>query len=179
MIKDEPLSLLKIFSVIYKYISRLEEFFVGAGLLAITVVVFINVLTRYLLNYSFSWAEELTRYLMVAVAFIGAAICSRRGIHLGIDFFFSMLPDKIRKIVAILISGVGAAFTFVLTLLSIQLIENLVETGQRSAAMNVPMTFVYASIPIGCGLMALHFIIGAFFHLAEREVALKASEKED
>jgi C4-dicarboxylate transporter DctQ subunit len=161
----------------YKYLSHGEEIFAGAGLLAVTVVVFMNVLTRYFLSFSFSWAEEITRYIMVAVAFIGAAICSRRGIHLAIDFFFNILPKRICKVLAIAISLVGAAFTFRLTLLSLKYWQHALETGQKSAAMNVPMIIVYGPICVGCGLMCLHLGIAALKHGLEKEAVLKASEK--
>jgi len=168
---------LKIPTKIYKYVARFEETFVGAGLLAVTLIVFINVLTRYFLSFSYSWSEEVTRYIMVAVAFIGAAICSRKGIHLGIDFFFNRLGRKARRFLAVFISIMGAIFTFALTFLSIKYIQHAFETGQRSAAMNISMTFVYASITIGCGLMCFHFIVAVFSHWFEKDAILVSSEK--
>ena len=162
---------------VYRSIAWVEDAFVGVGLLATTLIVFLNVLTRYFLSFSYSWSEEVTRYIMIAVAFIGAAICSRKGIHLAIDFFFNILPPAVRKYLAMLIAFIGAGFTLTLTVLSIRYVGHAFETGQRSAAMDVPMIFVYAPITIGCSLMFLHFMVAAFSHWVEKETVLKASEK--
>ena len=51
----------------------LERYFVGIGVLATTLMVFIGVVTRYFFNFSFSWMEEASQYYMLWVASVGAA----------------------------------------------------------------------------------------------------------
>ena len=61
------------------------------------VVVLLQVIYRYLLMQSLYWSEELARYLFVWISILGAAISVYRRGHFGMDFFFRMLPLRLRR----------------------------------------------------------------------------------
>src|SRR3954462_595199 len=58
----------------------------------LAVVIFYQFFTRYALNDSASWIEEIARYLLIAVAFVGAAVNVRKNNHIQVDFFYRLLP---------------------------------------------------------------------------------------
>src|SRR5512145_3209070 len=83
---------------------------------AMAVLVFANVVSRYALNYSLIWVEELTRYLMVWVGFLGAGLVLRLGAHIAVDAFQDMLPARaaraLRTGIVVLLAITFAAMTW-------------------------------------------------------------------
>ncbi len=69
-------------------------------LVAIVLVIFANAVSRYALNYSFIWAEEMVQMAMPWLAMTGVFLAVRRGTMIRIDFFFERIPERARGAVA-------------------------------------------------------------------------------
>ena len=72
--------------------------------------VFLQFFTRYVLNDSFAWTEEIATYCLVAVVFLGAAMCVRLGRHIHVDLLFRYLPARVARALAIMIDAIRTAF---------------------------------------------------------------------
>ncbi|MEO7811234.1 MAG: TRAP transporter small permease, partial [Usitatibacter sp.] len=70
---------------------RFEDWAAFALFWVLATVIFYQFVTRYALNDSASWTEEIARYLLIAVAFVGAAVNVRKNNHIQVDFFYRML----------------------------------------------------------------------------------------
>src|SRR5699024_12451051 len=81
-----------------KALNKLEEWFVGLAMIAATLILFINIILRYFFNENQSWADEFVRYSIIWIAFIGAAICFRQGIHFCVDLLIKNLSTKYNPI---------------------------------------------------------------------------------
>ncbi|WP_341988586.1 TRAP transporter small permease [Azorhizobium sp. AG788] len=79
-------------------------FWVMAGL------VFLQFFTRYVLNDSYSWTEELASYTLVAVVFLGSAMCVRLSRHIQVDLIYRFLPPAVGRVAATVVDGVQVAF---------------------------------------------------------------------
>ena len=123
----------------------------GALMVAITVVVFLQVISRYVFNYPFDWPEELARYLFVWVALLGAALALRRGAHFSIDALVKRLPEGWQRIVPLLIHITLGIFTLGVSLKGFQLALRVSE--QLSSGMEVSMTYPYLSVPVSFAIM--------------------------
>ena len=133
-------------------VRRLVEW-VSAGLMAaITGVVAFQVLTRYVLQHPAAWPEEAARYLFVWVALLGAALGVDRGAHFSLDLFTSRLPHPAARRLAAALDLTCAAFAALLAWHGAQLAWRVRE--QPSAALEIPMTWPYAAIPVAALLMA-------------------------
>ena len=73
---------------------RLNRWLVIALMGVMAVLVFANVVSRYSFNHSIIWVEELTRYMMVWVGFIGSGLVLRFGAHVAVDVFQDLLPAR-------------------------------------------------------------------------------------
>ena len=73
----------------FSFINRVENITLVWTILALAVIGFIQVIARYVFNYSFTWFEELGRYVGVFVAFLGASIGVRTGSHFTMDLVVS------------------------------------------------------------------------------------------
>lgn len=75
-----------------------------------TILVFLQFFTRYVMNDSFAWTEELATYCLIAVVFIGSAMCVRRCRHIQVDFLYRYLPPRAARVLATLIDLLRTAF---------------------------------------------------------------------
>ena len=132
-------------------------------LTAMTVVVFLQVLFRYWLHLPLDWGEEVSRYLFVWSAMLGAGIATKRGAHFGIDFLVKILPPFAQKGIAI---GVNLCVCALMGLIAVQgtrlVIFNL---SQISPTLFIPMGFPYAAVP-ACALLMLIYTIADTWAIA-------------
>lgn len=111
-----------------------------------------------------SWSEELTRYLLVYLTFLGASSVYKRSGHISVLAIQESLPPKLQKTVSIFIVILCGVFFSIATLYGIKYMS--LQGSQLSAALRIPMKYIYMSIPIGFSIMILHSIdniINIFF----------------
>ena len=119
-----------------------------------------QVFTRYLLASPNSFTEELARFLLIWIAFLGAALAVGKRLHLAIDLLPSRLRGRMRHLTVIAIDGCVLLFAFfVLVLGGAQLVRLQLMLGQTSAALNVPMGYVYGVVPLS-GLLITVYAAG-------------------
>lgn len=103
-----------------------------------------------------SWSEELTRYLLVYLTFLGASSVYKRSGHISVLAIQESLPPKLQKTVSIFIVILCGVFFSIATLYGIKYMS--LQGSQLSAALRIPMKYIYMSIPIGFSIMILHSI---------------------
>lgn len=132
-------------------------FWFSAVLMAAMIfIIFIQVIARYIFSSSLSWSEEVGRYLFVMMTFYGGALGVKRGQHALLDSLVNLFPFKIAKI-ANIISNVLMLGLVVVVLIGLQAIMGIAKR-QVSAAMQLPMIYIYILMFIGMAVM-LVFII--------------------
>lgn len=142
------------------------------------VLVFTNVVARYALNFSIVWVEEITRYMMVWVGFLGSGLVLRLGAHIAVDTFQDKLPAAgaraARRVIVLLLGVTFAAMTW----LGIRYVG--FAWDQTTPILQWRMAYVYLAIPIGSALMLLHLALIAKRFVAdrtfERDVRFAADE---
>ncbi|MDR2502854.1 MAG: TRAP transporter small permease [Deltaproteobacteria bacterium] len=103
-----------------------------------------------------SWSEELTRYLMVWATFLGAGCVYRRSGHISVTVIRALFPAPCRKAMEICCHLLCGAFFLAAVIYGIDYMG--MQSRQLSAALRIPMSWVYLAIPTGCGIMALHVL---------------------
>jgi TRAP-type C4-dicarboxylate transport system permease small subunit len=137
---------------------RANRFVVGGLMLAMTVLVFANVVLRYLFGNSLPWVEELTRYMMIWLAYLGAGLALRAGTHVAVE----VLQDALPELVVMVLRGVIAALVlvFLAAVAWYGFAYAQFAMRQSSAVLRLPLGLVYFGVPIGCTLMAVHLLLG-------------------
>lgn len=114
-----------------------------------TIVVTLQVFFRYVIHSSLPWSEELSRYCMVFVTYIGVSAGLRVGTHTCVDFLVQILQGKKR----FWLIAVGQVITFAMsvafTVIGIKLTVQMMSHGQMTAGLHVPMWIPYSIIPVG------------------------------
>jgi TRAP-type C4-dicarboxylate transport system permease small subunit len=127
----------------------------AVALVASVVLNFAAVLGRYAFGFAFVGADELQIFLMVWIAFLGAAIVTWREQHLRMDVLFGFLPRRVRAAVR----RVEAAFLFVLACVvvweSADYVRQMIAIGRVSDAAGIPIALPHAAVTVGFALIAL------------------------
>ncbi|WP_051631021.1 TRAP transporter small permease [Afifella pfennigii] len=144
-----------IFARADRLLSRAEAIFIGAAISFCSILLFTNVVLRYVFLAPISWAEELSIYLLVWIVFVGASVAFRTHSHIVVDMLPRMLPPAGRRIVAILAATVTAAFLAVFLYYSAQHTLNVRALGQLTPVMQAPMWLTYLAMPVGSALMLI------------------------
>lgn len=122
-------------------------------LIMMVILIFMQVVFRYLFNNPFSWTEELSRHLMIWAAFLGSALAYRRNAHLGVDLVIDVMSASAQKVVLIAVHCGIAAFALFLLVMGARVASRTM--GQFSSALSIPMGFIYLAIPVGGALLLL------------------------
>lgn len=129
--------------------------------LQMVVVVLVGVFWRYALNDALAWVEELARYSMIWLAWVGGGLALRRGAHLAVEFVIDALPPFARALI------VFAGRLGILFFLGVCLWFGMQLTGrvsmQSTIALGISMQIPYAAIPVGSALMMYHLLVVMIF----------------
>ncbi len=118
---------------------------------AMAIVVFIQFFSRYVLNDSAAWTEEIARYQLMWVTFIGGAIVVRRKTNIGVEVMMQKLSEGPQRLLRFVIDFISLGFIALLAYFSITITERM--GIQRMTVIDVSMSVVYAGIAFGCFLM--------------------------
>lgn len=134
-------------------------------LIALTVVMVLTVTwqvaTRFLLNSPSSYTEELATYLLLWISLLGAAYALRQRAHLGIDVVMARLDPAVQRRGRVVSYAVVALFSLVALVIGGGILVAVTfELGQRSAAFQVPVGYVYLSLPLSGLLMIYYSAVG-------------------
>lgn len=136
---------------------------VGAVLLtAVVLIVLIQVVTRYLLEISISWPEELARYTLVWLTFVGAAAAAARRSEIVVDSLIELLPQRARRGMRALASVGGIVAIGILIWAAVPLFGTAART--TSPATGIALRWVYLALPVGGVLVGL-FLLGDLVRL--------------
>lgn len=135
-----------------------------AMMAAMVALVFANVVSRYVLNFSIIWAEELSQYLMVWIAFLGAGLAMREGRHVAVEMLQNALPPSLARTARMIVIVAILAFLATLVVLGAMFVS--FAWDQETPVMNIPTGIPYLAVPIGALLFFVHmvFISGDYLH---------------
>jgi C4-dicarboxylate transporter DctQ subunit len=161
-------------------LNKVEYLFLAIAMLSTTLLLFVNVILRYFFNSAIFWTEEVLRYLIVWITFVGAATCITKGSHISLDTILVFLPENQRKILRLGVNMVGVFFSVLILWYSLQLTLAVKATNQLSATIGgFPMYIVYSCMPLGSLLAACRFAQNAFkgIHGADSTTAGQGGEE--
>ena len=116
-------------------------------------IVLLQFFTRYVLNDSLGWTEEIARYLLIFLTFIGSVTCVRQGAHIFLEFFYRYVPLVMVKPLAVAVELVNATFFGAAGYLCIDL---AIETAhQNMVSIQLPKGIIYWTVVVCCFAMSL------------------------
>ena len=117
------------------------------------VLVFLQFFTRYALNDSLAWTEELATNCLIALVFIGASTCVRKDRHIQVDLLYRYLPSSASRFFATLVDFIRVVFLAYLTYLVFTYIELVGD--ERMTTLNWPKNIIYWLTLFGFAMMVI------------------------
>lgn len=148
--------------------KRILDKILGSFLVALMVLMVLAVLwqvfSRYVMNSPSSVTEELSRYLFIWIGILGAAYAAGQQTHISIDILHPKLNDMNRMRLRIFINILIIFFSLsVLVIGGANLVYVNYDLGQYSAALNIPVSFVYLVAPIS-GILVIFYKVNEIIH---------------
>ena len=125
--------------------------------------VFYQFFTRYVLNNSAAWTEEIARYLLIATVFTGATIGVIKNNHIQVDFFYKFMPRPVSRTLSALVDWLRAGFYAAATVLTVMMMLKL-GSNSRMTMVDLPMNWVYGICLLGFAAMAVRSVQVALLH---------------
>jgi TRAP-type transport system small permease protein len=154
--------------------TPIEAWLALAFFWALGLTVFYQFFTRYVLNDSAAWTEEIARYLLIATVFIGAAIGVAKNNHIQVDFFYRFMPAWLGHAMALLVDALRIGFFGMAVVMTWQMMQKL--GNYKMTIVDLPMNIVYGVCMFGFAAMFLRSIWVLRVHLQRGYSVLEKPE---
>lgn len=135
--------------------DNLEEMLLMILLVCMVLVMGVQILARYCLNYSLSWSEELTQYLFVWAVFISISYCVKKRISIKIEQFLNILPEKGKTALRLFRHTLVFLFCIIMLPYCMTYLRQTIDSQATSAALHIPMYFIHSAPLAGFILLAV------------------------
>ena len=140
-----------------RWIERVEEAVIAVLLAAMTLITFTQVVARYVFNYSFVWAVELTGVLFGGLIFIGMAYGVRVGAHIGIDAFVKLLKPGSARVVTMVATLLCLLYAGIVLVGGLTYVQKIFAVGIEMQDLPIAQWIPRAVLPLGYALLGLRF----------------------
>lgn len=162
-----------------KWFEKLEEGLLALFLALMTVVTFAQVIARYVFNYSFVWALELSIFLFGALIFLGISYGVRVNAHIGVDALVRVLPNKAARVAAVVACTLCLVYACIVLYGSWVYVERIYTIGIFAQDIPIPQWVPRTVMPLGFGLLLIRFLILMADILRGRRLHLLHDEAQD
>jgi TRAP-type C4-dicarboxylate transport system permease small subunit len=155
---------------------RVEDWLAFAVFWVLAAIVFAQFFSRYVLNDSIAWTEEIARYLLMVVAFLGAALAARKGTHIALEIVPNMLPRGARRWMRLALGLVTIAFFAIAAWLCWSIAEAMMY--QPMVVVDFPLGWVYWGVLAGMVMTVVRLAQATWlrFRAGEPEQAVEPGE---
>ncbi len=140
-------------------VDRVMETFSAIILGGMTLMIFVQVLARYVFKSPLAWSEEGARFLFIWMTFIAGYVGARKGQHIGVELIQNLFPAWMKKIMQAISDLLSVGFFVMVLYYCVMQWTKL--SAQTSPALKLPMSFVYLGMMIGCLGMAASYLAHA------------------
>lgn len=140
---------------LFKGIDRMTGALIILSFSIMCIVIFVQVITRYIFSFSLPWAEEVGRFLFLALSYFGVAMGMKRKAHLRVDIGLLYMPPAARKFFEVLAQIICAAFFIFLVYEGATMTMKVWRIEQTAISIPLPIWIVWACIPFSAFLTTL------------------------
>lgn len=135
--------------------EHFEEYILIALSIFTVVIIFSQVVMRYVFNSSLSWSEEIARYGFIWLIYIGVSYGVKKRKHLRVDAITMLFEEKGTAVIKMIANILFLIFALVIAYYGLDIVTKIT---RESAALQIPMEYVYASLAFGMILTSIRLI---------------------
>lgn len=138
--------------------EHIEESLLVVLSIVMTASITLQVFMRYVMNSSLSWSEELARYCFIWLVYIGISYGVKMQKHIKVDVVLQFIKNKQKIVIGIIANLIFLAFSLLIIVYGYDIAKQLLNWGQTSPALHIPMGYVYMATPVGFALTSIRLI---------------------
>ncbi len=132
---------------------------------ALILVVFAQFFSRYVLGDSIGWTEEIARYLLIGVGFLGSVMAARNGSHIMVEFFYHYMPKWQARLLERLVNVISVVFYVAMSWVTYQLASR---TNSLMVSIDLPKSIIYFTVCAAFVLMAMRTVQRLYLKYRDR-----------
>ena len=156
-------------SVLNRIWNNFEEYVSALAMIMMVAVLFAQVFTRYLLQGSITWAEELSRFGFLWMMFLSSSLAAANRSHVRVTAPLMLVPKKMRLYFVMFADLVWVAFNVIVTYHSITMVKNAFKFVYLSPSLKLNMAVMFLVIPFSFAMMTVRILIGCWRQFTGRE----------
>lgn len=137
------------------------------ALLFTTLLVFLQIISRYILGFSYAEIDELALHLFAWLSSMGVAFAFRAKSHLGITALTRLFTGKLKLVTEVLINAILLVFLLIVFIAGVSFAK--LGMAQETSAIHLPLGYIYVSLPVGAALCILVFIENLYMLLFHKQ----------
>jgi TRAP-type C4-dicarboxylate transport system permease small subunit len=143
---------------VVRLLEKTEDSIVILSVALALMLCCIQVTARYVFNYPLSWPEELDRYLIILIVYVGASVALRKKSHIAVDLVPTFFPRS-KRLLDFISRMSGIVFSLLIIIYGAKFVRSLVISGQIAITLKIPIFIVYSVLPLGGILLLFHYIL--------------------
>lgn len=141
------------------------RYLIGIFMLVLVTVTIAQVIARFFFGQPFVWSDELARFILIWMVFLGAAIVSYDDTHLSVELFQEKMSPKVKLITSLIMRIIILVFLAVTIYSSIELVK--VSHYIKSGALEIPFSYWRVASTVGCSLMFIFVILRSIHDISD------------
>jgi C4-dicarboxylate transporter DctQ subunit len=149
---------MKIVSLFKSLFNNIESYICRSLLAVFVSLLMVQIVSREVFGYSFSWIEELSTFMFVWFAYFGASYAAKLAAHNRVTFQFKLFPEIVETICTFIADLIWLAFNLFFVYLSYDFVFNKMNLFWKSQTLGVPMKYFYMVLPLSFALISIRII---------------------
>lgn len=145
-------------SFFIKILDNIESYICRVLLIVFVSLLMVQIISREMFGYSFSWIEELATYLFVWFAYFGASHAAKMAAHNRVTFQFKLFPKIVQTVSEFFADMIWLAFNLYFIYLSYDFVFHKMNLFWKSQTLGVPMKYFYMVLPISFAFMSIRIL---------------------
>ncbi len=159
-------------------LDRIEEILISIFLGISTLLVFAQVVARYIFNSGITWAPELVEYMFLWTVMIGASYGVKHGVHLGVDLVVNKFVEPARKWIILASILISILFTAGMAYLSFFYVLESYRMELVTVDLEIPQWIPFLALPVGFTMITLRFIqVGLLVYRGKQEKITRSNDR--
>jgi len=139
-------------------LNNIESYICRTLLTLFVTLLFAQIISREIFQYSIPWGEELATYMFVWFAFFGASHAAKMAAHNRVTFQFKPFPKIVATVSEAFADLIWLGFNLYFVYLSYDFVFNKMNLFWKSQTLGIPMKYIYLILPLAFGLMSIRII---------------------
>lgn len=151
-------------------VLNLDYVLTSAIFIALVLITFTGVISRYFLGEPFAWLEELQLALFLGLIYLGGAAAFRTGGHVAIDVLVDVFPAKAQLVTKWVVAAVVTVVLAFFAWQGIGMVANLAAVERTTNILKIPATVIYSAVPVGLVWMIISYLVTEFYGTEDDDV---------